>query len=340
MFELTKKLCNIFGPSSMEDEVRKAIIDEVSPYCDSIYTDKVGNLTVYKKGEFSVESPTLFAAHMDEVGLMIQYISDDGYLYFDTIGGIDNSVLAAKRLLIGDNKLAGVIASKAVHLQKPEERGICIPISEMYIDIGCKTKEDAQKYVSVGDCCVFAPNYEEFGDDMIKSKAIDDRFGCAVLCEMIKEKRKYDTVFVFTVCEETGCRGALTASYALRPSRTVIIESTTAGDLPGVSEAERACKIGDGAVLSVMDRGTVYDKDFLEKAVLLAERDNINYQIKTTIAGGNDSQAFQRTACGSKVLAISAPVRYIHSPASVAKKSDMQSVLRLARQIADNVKEI
>lgn len=340
MLDLTKKLCNLFGPSSLEDAVREAIIEEISPYCEKIYTDKVGNLIAFKKGLESTDTPTLFAAHMDEVGFMIQYISDDGYLYFDTIGGIDNSVIGARRMIIGDNKILGVVASKAVHMQKPEERGMCIPISEMYIDIGCTEKAEAEKYVAVGDCATFLPNFEEFGDGFIKSKAIDDRFGCAVLCKMIKEDRKYDTIFVFTVCEETGCRGALTAAYALNAKRTVVIESTTAGDLPEVSEARRACKVGDGAVLSVMDNGTVYDRDFFDKAVSLAKNNNVNYQIKTTVAGGNDSQAFQTSANGSKVLAISAPVRYIHSASSVAKISDMEDVLSLARLIADNVKEI
>ena len=340
MISLTEKLCNAFGPSSLEDEVREAIINEITPYCEKIFTDKVGNLIAYKRGIERNDNPTLFAAHMDEVGFMIQYISDDGYLYFDTIGGIDNSVIGGRRMIIGDNKVLGVVASKAVHMQKPEERGMCIPISEMYIDIGCTTKEDAEKYVSVGDCATFLPNFEEFGEGFVKSKALDDRFGCAVLCQMIKEERKYDTVFVFTVCEEVGCRGALTASRLLGLKRAVVIESTTAGDLPGVSESRRACKVGEGAVLSVMDGGTVYDRNFFDKAVNIAVENNIKYQVKTTISGGNDSQSFQTGADGCKVLAISAPVRYIHSASSVAKVSDMEDVLNLARKIADNVKEI
>ena len=182
MINLTKKLCNLYGPSGIEDEVREAIIEEISPYCEKLYTDKVGNLVAYKKGRKKADKPMMFAAHMDEVGFMIQYISDDGYLYFDTIGGIDNSVIGGRRIVLGDNRLLGVVASKAIHLQKAEERGMCIPISEMYIDIGCTDKETAKKHVAVGDCGVFVPNFEEFGDGFIKSKAIDDRFGCAVLC--------------------------------------------------------------------------------------------------------------------------------------------------------------
>lgn len=340
MLKLTEKLCNLYGPSGLEDEVREAIIEEISPYCEKLYTDKVGNLIAYKKGRKSTDKPLLFAAHMDEVGFMVQYISPEGYLYFDTIGGIDNSVIGGRRIILGENKLLGVVASKAIHLQKPEERGMCIPISEMYIDIGCTTKEDAKKHISVGDCGVFVPNFEEFGDGFIKSKAIDDRFGCAVLCTMIKEEREYDTVFVFTVCEETGCRGAQTAAYSLNPECTVVIESTTAGDIHGVSATRRACAVGEGAVLTVMDNGTVYDKPFFDKAVELAKANDVNYQIKSTVAGGNDSRAFQTTAKGSRVLAISAPVRYIHSASSVVKKSDLEDVLALARLVADNGKEI
>lgn len=340
MINLTKKLCNLYGPSGIEDEVREAIIEEISPHCEKLYTDKVGNLIAYKKGKKATARPMMFAAHMDEVGFMIQYISDDGYLYFDTIGGIDNSVIGGRRIVLGDNRLLGVVASKAIHLQKPEERGMCIPISEMYIDIGCTDKETAKKHISVGDCGVFVPNFEEFGDGFIKSKAIDDRFGCAVLCEMIKEEREYDTIFVFTVCEETGCRGAQTAAYALNPECCVVIESTTAGDLNGVAVERRACAVGEGAVLTVMDGGTIYDKGLLDKALTLAKDNGVKHQIKNTVAGGNDSRAFQTTAKGSKVLAISAPVRYIHSASCVAKISDLEDVLALARLVADNGKEI
>lgn len=340
MINLTEKLCSLFGPSGLEDEVRSCIENEIRPYCDKLYTDKVGNLIAFKKGKKSTDKPLLFAAHMDEVGFMVQYISDDGYLYFGTLGGIDAGVIGGRRMVIGDNRLLGVVASKAVHLQKPEERGVCLPVHEMYIDIGCTSKDDAKKHVSVGDCGVFVPNFERFGDGFIKSKAIDDRFGCAVLCEMIKEEREYDTYFAFTVCEEVGCRGATTVAYALNPSIAVVIESTTAGDLPGVTPARRACEVGEGAVLSLMDGGTIYDRALYDKATELARQNGVKYQTKNTVAGGNDSRAFQTGATGSRVMAISAPVRYIHSASCVVKESDLAAVLELARLVADNGKEL
>lgn len=334
MKELTKKLCNAFGPSGEEDEVRELIKAEIAPYCDKIEVDKVGNLIAFKCGKNKTDAPTLFAAHMDEVGLMIQYASDDGYLYFDTVGGIDRRVLAGRRVEIGEKRLRGAIASKAIHLQKAEERGICVPISEMYIDVGAESREDVAELIKVGDNAVFVPNFEDFGDGLIKSKALDDRIGCAVLCEMIKSELEYDSYFAFTVCEEVGCRGALSVAFALKPAKTVVIEATTAGDLPDAPKHKRACSVGDGAVLSYMDGGTIYDKAFFDKALSLAKEKMIPCQVKNAVAGGNDSQSFQTGAAGSKVLAISVPTRYIHSASSAASLSDMEAVRDLAIEIS------
>ena len=334
MKELTKKLCNAFGPSGEEDEVRALIKAEIAPYCDKIETDKVGNLIAFKRGKKKTEAPTLFAAHMDEVGLMIEYITDDGYLYFDTVGGIDRRVLAGRRVEIGEKRIRGAIASKAIHLQKPEERGICVPVSEMYIDIGAKSREEAAELITVGDNAVFVPNFEDFGDGFIKSKALDDRIGCAVLCEMIKSELEYDTYFAFTVCEEVGCRGALSVAFALSPARTVVIEATTAGDLPDTPQHRRACAVGEGAVLSYMDGGAIYDRAFFDKALAVAKEKEIPCQVKNIVAGGNDSQSFQTGAAGSRVLAISAPTRYIHSASSVVSVSDLEAVRDLAVEVS------
>jgi len=336
MLELVKKLCDIYGPSGLEDEVREAIASEIRPYCEKLYTDRSGNLIALKKGKKSMEKPLLFTAHMDEVGFMIQHFSEEGYLYFDTVGSVSRRVIAGRRVLIGENRVLGIVASKAVHLQKEEERGVCLPVSEMYIDIGCSSREEAKKHVSIGDCAVFLPNFESFGEGHIKSKALDDRFGCAVLCGLIREDLEYDALFAFTVCEEEGCRGAAAAAYSLRPEVTVVIEATTAGDLPDVAEQDRACRLGEGAVLSIMDGGTLYDKGLFYEAEQLAKENGIKYQIKNTVAGGNDSKAFQTSALGSRVLAVSAPVRYIHSASSVAKTSDLEAVLALTRLIANS----
>ncbi len=324
--ELLKKLCNAFGPSGMEDEVREIIIEEIKDNCDSYKIDKVGNLIAFKKGKKDTGKKILLSCHMDEIGFMIRSFSHDGYAYFDEIGGVERSVVGGKRLIIGENKLFGVVCAKAIHLQKAEERGVCIPIDEMYIDVGCETKEDVVSKLSIGDEAVFIPNFEEFGNGLIKSKAIDDRAGCYILIELLKKDLPCDTYFAFVTCEENGLRGATPLSFGLKPDVAIIVEATTAADLPDTPPGEECCKIRNGAVISHMDGGTIYDKDLFKKGISVFEEKGIKHQVKNFVAGGNDSKAYQQNSGGCKVAALSVPVRYLHSPASVAALEDIKSV--------------
>lgn len=330
MIELIKKYCNISGTSGMEDYVRESIMSDIKDSGCSYETDPCGNLIVFKKGKKSRTKKVLFAAHMDEVGFMVKYIDEDGYLWFDAVGGIDRRVVSGKRIVFCESGVCGVIASKSVHIQTPEEKGKCEPITEMHIDIGAKSREEALEHVNIGDCAVFEPNFHEFGEGLLCSKALDDRFGCAVLVKMINSELEYDTWFAFNTCEEIGCDGAKEVAHRAKPDITFVIETTTAGDISGVSKSKRACSIGEGAVISIMDRGTIYDSSLVKLAVSVAEDNDIKWQYKNIIAGGNEGSAFQRAASGSKVLAISAPARYIHSASNVLSKNDITSVFKLA----------
>jgi len=323
--ELLKKLCNAYGPSGMEDEVRDIIIDEIKDYCDSYEVDKVGNLIAFKKGIKDTGKKILLSAHMDEIGFMIRKLTEEGYAYCDEIGGVEREVVGGKRILIGTQKELGVICAKAIHLQKQEERGVCIPIEEMYIDLGCESFEELSEKISIGDEAVYVPNFEEFGNGMIKSKAIDDRVGCAILIELLKEELPCDTYFAFVTCEENGLRGAIPLSFKLKPDIAIVVEATTAADIPGTPEGQECCKVREGAVISHMDGGTIYNKELFKKAVDTFEEKKIKYQVKNFVAGGNDSRAYQQYSGGSKVAAISVPVRYIHSPASVAAIEDIEN---------------
>ncbi len=333
MLKLTEKYCNLLGCSGIEDAVRNAIIDDIKASGCSYETDYVGNLIVFKKGKKSRTKKVLFAAHMDEVGFMVKYIDDDGYLWFDAVGGVDRHVVSGRRIVFVENGVHGVIASKSVHIQTPEERGKCEPISEMHIDIGAKSREEANQYVNIGDCAVFEPNFEEFGSDMVRSKALDDRFGCAIMVEMINSDLEYDTWFSFNTCEEVGCDGAKEVAHKLRPDIAIAIETTTAGDIMGVSKSKCACRVGEGAVISLMDRSTIYDKGLIELAVKVADENNIKWQYKNVVAGGNEASVFQRAASGARVLAISAPARYIHSASNVLSKGDMNAVYGLCKRL-------
>jgi endoglucanase len=185
----------------------------------------------------------------------------------------------------------------------------------------------------VGDCATFQPNYTEFGDGLICSKAIDDRFGCAIMVDMINRELEYDTYFAFNVCEEVGCDGAKAVVHYLRPDIVFAIESTTAGDVFGVPTSKSACKLGDGAVLSIMDRSTIYDKELLNIAIEIADKENIKWQYKNVVSGGNEAGVYQRGAGATKVLAISAPTRYIHSASNVVSLADIESVSALCKAL-------
>lgn len=330
MIKYLKKYCDILGPSGMEDAVREAIINDIKDSGAEYETDPMGNLIVFKKGKKRRNKKVLFSAHTDEVGFMVKYIDEEGYIWFGPIGGVDRLVVSGKRIVFCESGIHGVVASKAVHMQTPQERGKCEPINEMHIDIGVSDRETAKKYINVGDCCTFEPNYEEFGDGLIRSKALDDRFGCAVLVSMINSELEYDTYFAFNTCEEVGCDGAKEVAHRLRPDIVIALEATTAGDILGVPKSKCACSVGQGAVLSIADRSTIYDKELLETATAVADEKNIKWQYKNVIAGGNEAGVYQRAASGAKVLAISAPARYIHSASNVLSLNDMQAVADLA----------
>ena len=325
-----KKYCELLGPSGMEDAVREAIINDVKDSGCEYETDSVGNLIVFKKGRNRRNKKVLFSAHMDEVGFMITHIDEDGYLRFNAVGGIDRRVVSGRRIRFCESGIHGVVASKAIHMQTPEERGKCEPLSEMHIDIGADNKETACKHITIGDCATFEPNYSEFGSGLICSKALDDRFGCAVLVAMINSDLEYDTYFAFNTCEEVGCDGAKQVAHRLRPDVVFALESTTAGDVLGVPKNKCACTVGNGAVLSLMDRSTIYNKELLELAISIAEEKEIKWQYKNVVAGGNEAGVYQRAASGTKVLAISAPTRYIHSASNVLAMSDMEAVESLS----------
>ncbi len=330
MLKYLKKYCDILGPSGMEDEIRNAIIEDIKDSGCEYETDPMGNLLVFKKGKKRRDKKVLFSAHMDEVGFMVKYIDDDGYVLFNSIGGVDRRVVSGRRVIFCESNIHGVVASKAVHMQTAEERGKCEPINEMHIDIGARSRAEANEHIMVGDCATFVPNYTEFGEGLIRSKALDDRFGCAVLVNMINGDLEYDTYFAFNTCEEVGCHGAKEVAHRLRPDVVFVLEATTAGDTLGVSKSKRACALGDGAVLSIVDRSTIYDKELLEVAVETANEKGIKWQYKNVVAGGNEAGEYQRSASGASVLAISAPARYIHSESNVLSVNDMQSVADLA----------
>ena len=269
---------------------------------------------------------------MDEVGIIIREICEDGCLRFEFVGGVDTRVVIGQRVFVGDKGIPGVIGMKAVHLTTKEERASTPKLSSLFIDIGCEKKAKAEKLVSPGDFAVFDSAFTILSENRIKAKALDDRFGCAIMLKLLAEELEYDTHFVFTVQEEAGCRGANTAAYKVNPAFALVLEATTAGDIPTAEGAMKVCAPGKGAVIGCMDGGTAYDKRLFSYLRSVAEEKNIPWQIKTRIAGATDAASIHPARGGVRVTSLSLATRYIHTPSSVGDLRDMNAILLLSRE--------
>lgn len=277
---MLKDLCLLNGTSGREDAVRNYIIEKIKDKCE-YSVDVLGSVIAFKKGKKAPDKKVLVAAHTDEVGFIITDITDDGYLRFAPVGGIDAAVVLGRRVDI--NGIKGVVGAKAVHLLSDDEKKNEPAFDKLAIDIGAADKAEAEKAVSLGDCAYFASDYCEFGDGFIKSKALDDRIGCMLMIELINSDLEYDTYFCFNVQEEVGLRGSGCSAYAVKPDVAVILESTTAADIDGVTGGDKCCVLGKGPVVSFMDGRTIYDKQIFDLAFEVAKENNIKIQTKTKI---------------------------------------------------------
>lgn len=333
---MLKDLCLLNGTSGDEVYVRDYIINEIKEY-STYKVDNLGSVIAYKKGKKKPNKTVCINAHMDEVGFIITGITSDGYLRFAPVGGIDTKVCLDRAVTVGENRINGVIADKAYHLLEDSEKDKAPSFDKLLIDIGAKSETEAQSVVSLGDFAYFESDYTELGNGYIKAKALDDRIGCMLMIELIKSELEYDTVFCFNVQEEVGLRGSKCTSFAVGADISIVLEATTAGDLDGVSGADRVCVLGNGGVVSFMDNRTIYDRELYKLAMNTASENNIPVQTKTAVAGGNDAGSIQTSGKGAKVMALSLPCRYIHSPSSVVKKSDIDNTRKLLKEILKKI---
>ncbi len=334
MKEQLKTLCAIAGVSGREEAVREYIIRqlEATETQKDISVDPLGNVICHLHGKHPCAKKVMFCAHMDEVGLIITYITKEGYLRFSTIGGIDAAVLCGKTVKIGE--ITGVIGCKAIHLCRKEEAEKQPKIDDLLIDIGASDKETAEKLVKCGDFAVFNGPFTEI-QELCMAKALDDRVGCALLLQMAQQTPPYDITLVFTVQEEVGLRGATVATYTVRPDIAVVVETTTAADIANVSEDKQVCKVGAGPVVSFMDKSTLYDANLYQLIREIADQNGIPNQTKTVVAGGNDAAAVQKSAGGVRVAAVSLPCRYLHSPSCVISMQDMEYTKQLLLKLQE-----
>ncbi|MDO4749705.1 MAG: M42 family metallopeptidase [Eubacteriales bacterium] len=337
MLETVKTLCSLAGPSGWEDEVRDSILERVLPLADAVETDPMGNLLVFCRGRVTLPKPVMVCAHMDEVGIIVTGVTDEGFLKFDFIGGVDRRVTMGRRVLIGQNRIPAIIGVKAYHLVSDDEEKKVPKTEELYLDIGAESEAEALERVHLGDCGIFDSTPIEMGEGLLKARAIDDRCGCAAMLKLMEGELPCDTWFVFTVQEEVGARGGRTAAYRIDPALCLVLEGTTAADIPGVAEEKRICRVGGGVVIPFMDGGTLYDRGLYELASKTAEKNGIAWQTKTMIAGGTDASGIQRSRGGVRTLALSVAMRNIHSPACVASVEDLENLPRLAALVLEEL---
>lgn len=335
MLNKIETLCSLAGIGGSEEEVRDYILANMK--ADSFEIDSMGNVIAFKKGKKTSGKKIMICAHMDEVGLTVSRIGDDGLLKFEMVGGIDPRVIIGRRVLVGEKKVNGVVGIKAVHLTTPEERKVMPKTADLYIDVGAETKKSAESKVSLGDSIVFDSVIKHFGDGLLKAKALDDRIGCGIMLELMSSEIPYDAYFVFTVQEEVGLRGATIAVNRVKPDIAIVIEGTTAADIADVADHKKVCKLKNGPVIPFMDGGCIYDKDLIAIAKEVAEENNIKWQTKNLVAGGTDAAVIHKSVGGVKTMAISAPVRYLHSPASVCAKEDIENMYKLISKVMERL---
>ena len=333
LVETLEKLSNACGAAGREEEVRKLMKTFLKPHVDEVKEDKLGNVIGIKKGR-KTALKIMLAAHMDEIGLLIKTISREGFLQFMKIGGIDDRILLAQKVIVYTEKgpLHGIMGSKPPHIQKEEERKKVLGYDELFIDVGAESQEQAKKMgVKIGDTVGFDVKFAKISKNIVIGKAFDDRIGCAVMIEAMKRLEKTEcTIYaVGTVQEEVGLRGATTAAFGIYPDVGIALDVTVAGDVPGVRETEAPVKFKKGPAIEIADAGLIAHPKVLRLLVDTAEENKIPYQLESGLAGSTDAARISLAREGVPSGVISVPTRYIHSPTSMLSLEDVENSVKL-----------
>jgi tetrahedral aminopeptidase len=319
MKDLIARLTEAYGPSGHEDQVRAIIRAEVEPLADDLRVDALGNLIVLKKGQRGGKK-VMLAAHMDEIGLIISYVDDKGFLRFQPIGGIDPMTLAGGRVQFADGTI-GVIAPEDRQQFKKEPE-----LAKLYVDVGAESHSEAQK--RLGQAVSFARPFADLGKRIV-AKALDDRISCAVLIQTLREleNSRHDVYFVFSVQEEVGLRGARTSGYGIEPDLAIAVDITAAADTP--EAPKMAMKLGAGPCIKVMDSGMLAHPGIKDLLINTAETHDIPYQLEVLARGTTDAAAIQVTRSGVPAGCVSIACRYYHTQSEMVDMEDVENSIRL-----------
>ena len=329
-----RTLTEINAVAGHEQAIRRVLLEEVKAMGLTPSIDRMGNVVVVKEGTGAApRKRVMLSAHMDEVGLIVTSATEDGLLRVASAGGVDPRVIISKRVLVGDDKVPGVIGATAIHLQSAADRQHVMGYNEIYVDIGAKDKGEAEGKAPKGTYISFDTPYVEYGEGYACGKAFDDRVGVYNLLRVLEGEYPVDVVAVFASEEEVGCRGAKGAAFAQEPDVGIVLEGTTCNDLGDVPETAQVCNTGMGVAVSFMDGSSIANRDLFKKALELGQEQGIACQVKRSVSGGNEGGVIQRAREGVPVVVLSVPCRYIHSPSTVVKLSDVECQLELTKAL-------
>ena len=334
--ELFGKLSNAFGPSGNEEDVAEILRRDLEGYADEERIDKLGNILFYHNGQKGYPK-VMLSAHMDEVGFIVTFIEEDGFLRFDTIGGITNNIMPGQRILLraGTSYLKGIIGTKPPHIMTAEEQNKIVPKEDLFIDVGADSLNQARKKsADVGMMGVFDVEFADLGDGYFRGKAFDDRAGCTVLAEVFKSMKDSpcNVVAVGSVQEELGMRGSRTAAWQVDPDYGLALEGTFVADVPGTRPDRVSSKIKGGPVVTIMDRAALTHPLVLKTLIKVGRERSIPFQFKKVPVGGTDAGSIHLTKAGVPSGTVAVPCRYIHGPASIVHIDDLKNTVRLVTE--------
>lgn len=342
--KLLAALSNAFGPSGNEEEVREILKKELEEYADEVRVDKLGNIFFYHHGKERYPN-VMLAAHMDEVAFIVTFIEDNGFLRFQTLGGITSNIMPGQMILLrgGKSRLNGIIGTKPPHIMTEEEQKKIVPIEDLFIDVGAESLEEAKgKGVEIGTLGVFDVEFVELGGGYVRGKAFDDRAGCTVLVEVFKALKDspYRLTAVGTVQEEVGLRGARTAAWQINPDYGLALEGTFAADVPGSRPDRVSAKLKGGPVVTIVDKTTITHPAILKTLIRLGREKSIPSQFKKVPTGGTDAGVIHLTKAGVPSGTVAVPCRYIHGPASVTHIDDLRNTIALSTEFVKAISEL
>lgn len=347
MDKLLKDLLMSDGISGYEENVGAIMKEALSKTCTGVETDNFGNV-IGKKG--SGDKKIMIAAHMDEIGMVVKHINEKGFIYFIKVGGINDSILPGKTVRIINKKgehITGIIGTKPPHLMTEEERKVPLKFDNMFIDIGLSSKEEVSKVIEIGDQIIFEPNAGILHGDFYYGKAADNRIGCyamAKIMEKLPENIGAEIYACATAQEEVGLKGGKTASFKLNPDFALIIDTTVAGDMPGIEPKVSDLKLGKGIAITMIEasgRGTIVPHKVRKMMIDAAKENNIDHQIDIIDGGMTDGALVYTNREGILTGILSVPTRYIHAPSSVFNIKDVEAAIELGiKTIEKAIKEL